>query len=90
MRGSIVTPHAKGFAGLWKLEEERKHAEYPYVGLSSQPGDLAPAARGENETAIALPGLFADVDFADAKESHKGDVTLFGYERAETHSTLFS
>lgn len=51
--------------------EKRKHAEDLYVGLSTQPGDLAPTARGSNETAILLPGFIADIDFAIAKDSAK-------------------
>lgn len=51
--------------------EKRKHAEDLYLGLSTQPGDLGPTARGSNETAISLPGFFADIDFANAKDSAK-------------------
>ncbi|MCS0496869.1 hypothetical protein NVS89_17355 [Ancylobacter sp. MQZ15Z-1] len=51
--------------------EERKRAEDLYLGLSSQPGDLSPAARGSNDTAMVVPGAFVDLDFAEAKDSSK-------------------
>lgn len=51
--------------------ERRKHIEDLYVGLSTQPDDLASTARGSNETAILLPGFIADIDFATAKDSAK-------------------
>lgn len=50
---------------------EKQHSEDLYVGLSTQPLDLDPAARGSNETAISLPGIVADIDFATAKNSDK-------------------
>jgi hypothetical protein len=50
---------------------QRMHAEDLYFGLSTQPADLGPNARGSNDTAISLPGIFADVDFANAKDSAK-------------------
>ncbi|RWE85103.1 hypothetical protein [Mesorhizobium sp.] len=51
--------------------DRRKHAEDLYFGLSTQPRDLGPNGRGSNETAILLPGAFADIDFATAKDSVK-------------------
>lgn len=48
---------------------KRKHAEDLYIGLSTQPADLE--TRGSNDTAITLPGAFADIDFALSKESEK-------------------
>ncbi|RWB66807.1 hypothetical protein [Mesorhizobium sp.] len=51
--------------------EKRKEAEDLYLGLSTQPPDLGSTARGSNETAISLPGIFADIDFANAKDSAK-------------------
>lgn len=51
--------------------EKRKHAEDLYFGLSTQSGDIGPNGRGSNETAILLPGAFADIDFATAKDSVK-------------------
>lgn len=51
--------------------EKRKGTEDLYLGLSTQPGDLGPTSRGSNETAISLPGVFVDVDFAHAKDSTK-------------------
>jgi len=51
--------------------ERRKGAEDLYFGLSTQPATLAPTKRGSNETAISLPGVFADIDFANSKDSSK-------------------
>lgn len=51
--------------------EKRKHSDDLYIGLSTQPGDLPPTARGSNETAISLPGFIADIDFATEKNSSK-------------------
>src|SRR5690606_22292890 len=42
-----------------------------YFGLSTQPGDLGSKSRGSNDTAVSLPGIFADIDFANAKDSAK-------------------
>lgn len=58
-------------AHLVRDVEMRKHTEDLYIGLSTQPGDLGASARGSNETAILLPGFFADIDFATAKDSAK-------------------
>ena len=49
----------------------KQHTEDLYIGLSTQPNDLDPGARGSNETAVALPGIVADIDFASLKESGK-------------------
>ncbi|AZO10567.1 hypothetical protein EJ074_16585 [Mesorhizobium sp. M3A.F.Ca.ET.080.04.2.1] len=51
--------------------EKRKHTEDLYLGLSTQATGLKPIARGSNETAVSLPGIFADIDFAEAKNSTK-------------------
>lgn len=51
--------------------EERKQAEDLYFGAATQSGDLGPKSRGSNDTAISLPGIFADIDFATAKDSIK-------------------
>jgi hypothetical protein len=49
----------------------KQHAEDLYIGLSTQPHDLQEGTRGSNETAIALPGIIADIDFASSKSSDK-------------------
>ncbi|WP_430439939.1 hypothetical protein [Shinella sp.] len=49
----------------------KQHTEDLYIGLSTQPHDLDPSARGSNETAVALPGIVADIDFASSKASNK-------------------
>lgn len=49
----------------------KRHAEDIYIGLSTQPHDLDSSARGSNDTAITLPGIVADIDFASAKSSEK-------------------
>jgi hypothetical protein len=51
--------------------EKRMRTEDLYFGLSTQPDDLDSSARGSNETAILLPGIFSDIDFAETKESAK-------------------
>lgn len=51
--------------------ERRKYAEDLYVGLSTQPADLSETARGSNDTAMMLPGMVADIDFANAKDGNK-------------------
>lgn len=51
--------------------EKRKHAEDLYFGIATQPGDLGPTERGSNGTAISLPGIFIDIDFANSKSSTK-------------------
>ncbi|MCO5158544.1 MAG: hypothetical protein M9945_17655 [Aquamicrobium sp.] len=51
--------------------EKRKHTEDLYLGAATQSGDLGPQSRGSNDTAISLPGIFADIDFANAKDSAK-------------------
>ncbi len=50
---------------------DKQHTEDLYISLCTQPNDLPPSARGSNETAVSLPGVFADIDFALAKESAK-------------------
>ncbi|MBX4916716.1 hypothetical protein [Rhizobium bangladeshense] len=50
---------------------EKQHGEDIYIGLSTQPEDLPSSARGSNETAVSLPGIFADIDFATAKDNNK-------------------
>ncbi|MCL6709238.1 hypothetical protein M8R20_19815 [Pseudomonas sp. R2.Fl] len=40
-----------------------------YIGLSTQPHDLPEGTRGSNETAISLPGIVADIDFASRGRS---------------------
>src|SRR5690606_6149146 len=42
-----------------------------YIGLSTQPADLSPNSRGSNDTALMVPGVFADIDFGSAKDSAK-------------------
>lgn len=51
--------------------EARKFSEDLYIGLSTQPADLRSSSRGSNDTAITVPGVFADIDFANAKDSAK-------------------
>ena len=51
--------------------DKRKRNEDLYLGLATQPADLGPGERGSSETAILLPGLFADIDFAEAKANGK-------------------
>jgi hypothetical protein len=62
---------SKDVTNLVRDVDERKHTEDLYFGLSTQPGDLGSNARGSNDSAILLPGIFADVDFAEAKDSAK-------------------
>lgn len=61
----------RDIAGLVRDIENRKHTEDLYFGLSTQQEGLGPTTRGSNETAVSLPGIFADIDFADAKKSTK-------------------
>jgi hypothetical protein len=51
--------------------EKRKNSEDLYLGLSTQPQDLELGSRGSNDTAISLPGMFIDIDFANSKDSAK-------------------
>lgn len=51
--------------------ERRKLSEDLYIGLSTQPANLGPSSRGSNDTARMLPGVFLDIDFANAKDSAK-------------------
>lgn len=72
--GKTKKTDSYGPGDILRLVEDvkaRMLSEDLYIGLSTQPADLGPASRGSNDTAMMLPGLFVDIDFANAKDSAK-------------------
>ena len=48
-----------------------KNKEDLYLGLSTQKEDVGPKKRGGVDSIVTFPGFFADLDFADDKDSEK-------------------
>lgn len=72
--GNTKKTNSYGPGDIPRLVEEverRKSSEDLYIGLSTQPADLGSTSRGSNDTALMLPGVFLDIDFANAKDSAK-------------------
>src|SRR6186713_2902871 len=42
-----------------------------YFGVCLQPQDFGPDSRGSSETAVAVPGVWVDLDFADKPHDGK-------------------
>ncbi|MFD2648252.1 hypothetical protein ACFSX5_10660 [Devosia albogilva] len=61
----------KDISRLVQDVERRRQAEDLYIGLSTQPAGLGATSRGTSDTAMMVPGAFADIDFAEAKNSAK-------------------